>query len=37
MLAAGPLHHLWVRSFDTVEELRQALLDRLADLACYAA
>ena len=27
MLAAGPLHHLWVRSFDTVEELRVALLE----------
>ena len=27
MLAAGPLHHLWVRTFGTVEELRVALLE----------
>ena len=27
MPAAGPLHHLWVHSFDTVEELRRGLRD----------
>ena len=30
MLAAGPLHHLWVHTSDTIEELRRALQDFVA-------
>ena len=30
MLAAGPLHHLWVHTFDTIEELRRGLQDFVA-------
>ncbi len=30
MPAAGPLHHLWVHTFETIEELRQGLRDCVA-------
>ena len=30
MPAAGPLHHLWVHTFDTIEELRRGLQDFVA-------